>query len=108
MFENKMFSIIINICIIFTLGIISGYKISEYKYLKMYNKQLIVNEQFQNKSAVINEALESSLLNQNNMVDINTQINYKTLYWLIKQHPEQDCYISKNFKDIFNTAWGKE
>ena len=108
MFENKMFSIIISICIIFTLGIISGYKISEYKYLKMYNKELIINQELQNKNSVINEALESSLLNQNSEVDINTQINYKTLYWLIKQHPESDCYISIDFKDILNNSWRNE
>jgi len=106
--ENKIFMTIISSLTIFTLGIGIGYKGAEYKYLKMYNNELIINQELQNKSAVINEALESSLLNQNNMVDINTQINYKTLYWLIKQHSEQDCYISKNFKDIFNTAWGKE
>lgn len=108
MFEQKGFFIFFSICFIFGLGFTIGHKISEDKYLKIYNKELIANEQLQNKNAVINEALESSLLKQNSKVDTNTQINYKTLYWLIKQHPESDCYISTDFKDILNNSWSNQ
>ena len=106
--ENKIFMTIISSLTIFTLGVGIGYKGAEYKYLKMYNKELIINQELQNKNSVINEDLESSLLNQNTKVNTNTQINYKTLYWLIKQHPESDCYISIDFKDILNNSWRNE